>query len=111
MEDFFETLAKVKMNAVFANCSEDKEIYPLTTHEIADAQRTDATYKHLFKHNAVEHNMCLQRRSASYPYHHYLQHPEHTSRRDDESCDVLERYMYHYLNNNKVLQDLLRLSS
>jgi hypothetical protein len=53
MEDFFEMLAKVKMNAVFANCSEDKEIYPLTTHEIADAQRTDATYKHLFKHNAV----------------------------------------------------------
>ena len=41
------------MDAVFANRSEEDEIYPLTTVEIAIAQRADATYKHLFKRNAV----------------------------------------------------------
>jgi hypothetical protein len=41
------------MDAVFANCNEEEEIYPLTTVEIAEAQRADATYKHLFKRNAV----------------------------------------------------------
>jgi hypothetical protein len=41
------------MNEVFANCSEEDEIYPLTTEEIAEAQRADASLKHLFKHNAV----------------------------------------------------------
>jgi hypothetical protein len=43
----------VQMDAVFANRSEEEEIYPLTTVEIAQAQRADATYKHLFKRNAV----------------------------------------------------------
>jgi hypothetical protein len=41
------------MNEVFANCSEEDEIYPLTTEEIAEAQRADASLKHLFKRNAV----------------------------------------------------------
>ncbi len=41
------------MNKVFANHSEEDEIYPLTTVEIAAAQRADASLKHLFKHNAV----------------------------------------------------------
>ncbi len=41
------------MEAVFANCSEDDKISPLTTSEIAAAQRGDATYKHLIKHSAV----------------------------------------------------------
>ncbi len=41
------------MNEVFANCSDKDEIYPLTTVEIAAAQRADASLKHLFKHNAV----------------------------------------------------------
>ncbi len=36
-----------------SNRSEEEEIYPLTTVEIAEAQRADATYKHLFKRNAV----------------------------------------------------------
>ncbi len=38
---------------MFTNCSEDDEIYPLTTAEIAEAQWVDAAHKHLFKHNAV----------------------------------------------------------
>jgi hypothetical protein len=41
------------MNEVFANCSDEDEIYPLTTAEIAAAQWTDASLKHLFKRNAV----------------------------------------------------------
>jgi hypothetical protein len=41
------------MNEVFANRSEEDEIYPLTIEEIAEAQRADASLKHLFKHNAV----------------------------------------------------------
>ncbi len=40
------------MNEVFANCSKEVKIYPLTE-EIAEAQRADASLKHLFKHNAV----------------------------------------------------------
>ncbi len=87
------------MNEVFANCSEEDEIYPLTTVKIAAAQRTDASLKHLFKHNAVidqglkikliENTSCvckdgqlvipkpLQVRAVKW-YHHYLQHPGHT---------------------------------
>jgi hypothetical protein len=41
------------MNEVFANCSDEDEIYPLTTAEIAAAQRADVSLKHLFKGNAV----------------------------------------------------------
>jgi hypothetical protein len=41
------------MNEVFAKCSDKDEIYPLTTVEIAEAQRADASLMHLFKRNAV----------------------------------------------------------
>ncbi len=41
------------MNEVFANCSDKDEMYPLTTEEIVEAQRADASLKHLFKCNAV----------------------------------------------------------
>ena len=41
------------MDTVFANHSEDDEIYSLTTAEIAAAQQANATYKNFFKHNAV----------------------------------------------------------
>ena len=41
------------MNQVFANRSEEDEIYPLTTVEIAAAQWADASLKHLFECNAV----------------------------------------------------------
>ena len=41
------------MNEVFANCSDEDEIYPLTTEEIPAAQRADVSLKHLFKRNAV----------------------------------------------------------
>jgi hypothetical protein len=41
------------MNKVFANCSKEDKIYPLTTAEIAKGQRASATREHLFKRNAV----------------------------------------------------------
>ncbi len=87
------------MNEVFANCSEEDEIYPLTTVEIAAIQRADASLKHLFKCNAVidqgleikliENTTCVckdDRLVIPKPlqvgafkwYHHYLQHPGHT---------------------------------
>jgi hypothetical protein len=87
------------MNAVFANRNEDDKVYPLTTHEIAEAQRADASYKHLFKCNAVidqglaikliENTLCVCKdgrlvipkplqKCAVLWYHHYLQHPGHT---------------------------------
>ncbi len=87
------------MNEVFANRSEEDEIYPLTTVKIAAAQRADASLKHLFKRNAVidqgleikliENTTCvckdgrlvilkpLQVRAVKW-YHHYLQHLGHT---------------------------------
>jgi hypothetical protein len=87
------------MNEVFANCSEEDEIHPLTTVEIVAAQRANASLKHLFKRNAVidqgleikfiEKTTCvckdgwlvipkpLQVHAVKW-YHHYLQHPGHT---------------------------------
>jgi hypothetical protein len=87
------------MNEVFVNCSDEDEIFPLTTVEIAAAQRADTSLKLLFKRNAVidqgleikliENTTCvckdgwlvipklLQVRTVNW-YHHYLQHPGHT---------------------------------
>jgi hypothetical protein len=48
------TSNNAKIDAVFANHSEEDNIYnPLTTVEIAKAPKADAAYKDLFKHNAV----------------------------------------------------------
>jgi hypothetical protein len=38
------------MNKVFAYCSDEDKIYPLTTAEIARTKWADAFLKHLFKH-------------------------------------------------------------
>ncbi len=87
------------MNEVFANHNDEDEICPLTRVEIAEAQRADASLKHLFKCNAVidqgleikliDNTTCvckeswlvipkpLQLRAVRW-YHHYLQHPGHT---------------------------------
>ncbi len=114
------------MNEVFANCSDEDEIHPLTTEEIAEAQRADASLKHLFKRNAVidqgleikliENMTCvckdgrlvipkpLQMCAVKW-YHHYLQHPGHTHLKETMNA-VLERYVYHHPVNNKLLQIL-----
>jgi hypothetical protein len=85
-----------KLNEVFANCSEEDKIYPLTTAEIAAAQRADASLKHLFKRNAVidqgleikliENTTCvckdgrlvIPKPPQVHAVNHYLQHPGHT---------------------------------
>jgi hypothetical protein len=87
------------MNGVFAICSEENEIYPLTTEEIAVAQCTDTSLKHLLKRNAIidqgleikliENTTCVckdgrlvipkpHQVQAVKWYHHHLQHPGHT---------------------------------
>jgi hypothetical protein len=43
----------VPLNVVFANCSKEDKIYPLTTVEIAEAKQANATLKQLCKHDAV----------------------------------------------------------
>jgi hypothetical protein len=43
----------IQMNQVFANRSEEDEIYPLTVKEIVEAQKADSKLKHFFKSNAV----------------------------------------------------------
>ncbi len=89
----------IQLNEVFANHSEDNEIYPLTVTEIVDAQKADNKLKDFFKPNAtldkglelqiIEEQTCicnkgrlvipkpLQLRATMW-YHHYLQHPGHT---------------------------------
>jgi hypothetical protein len=93
------TTQECNLNEVFANHSEEEEIFPLTTPEIADAQKADSKLKHCLKCNAVldkglevrlvddTYVVCqdgrmiipkpLQRRAVLW-YHHYLQHPGHT---------------------------------
>jgi hypothetical protein len=87
------------LNEVFANCSKEEEIFPLTTPEIAEAQKANVKLKHCFRRNAVLNKgpevrlvdityvvckdgkiiipMPLQRCAVLW-YHHYLQHPGHT---------------------------------
>jgi hypothetical protein len=82
------------MNYVFANRSDDDEIYTLTVKEISQEQRKDKaicalTKEEAYKVQLVENTkvLCkdgklvipksLQHRTVSW-YHHYLQHPEHS---------------------------------
>jgi hypothetical protein len=84
---------------VFANCSKEEEIFPLTTPEIAEAQKANVKLKRCFRRSAVldkglevslvddTYVVCkdckmiipkLLQRCAVLWYHHYLQHPGHT---------------------------------
>ena len=89
-----------QMNLVFANHGQEEDIYPLTTIEIAEAQKKDRQLKIYFKKDAMSSKkdislkiiddtqvLCkndkliipasLQHRAVSW-YHHYLQHPGHS---------------------------------
>jgi hypothetical protein len=89
---------------VFANCSKEEEIFPLTNPEIAEAQKVDVKLKHCFRCKAVlnkglevrtvdnTYMVCkdgkmilpkLLHRHAVLWYHHYLQHPGHTILNDN----------------------------
>jgi hypothetical protein len=41
------------LNKVFANLSKEEEIFPLTTPEIAEAQKANSKLNHCFKRNAA----------------------------------------------------------
>ena len=83
-----------QINMVFANCSEEDVIYPLTVKEIAQAQEDDVVLKKLRKTDKCSSQLVedtqvlckdgkmvipkvLQIQAVSW-YHHYLQHPGHT---------------------------------
>jgi len=51
------------MNHVFANCSEEDEIFPLTVKEIVEAQKADPILKHLFKSSC-----CSKQRTITSTY-------------------------------------------
>jgi hypothetical protein len=84
---------------VFANHSKEEEIFPLTTPEIAEAQKANSKLKHCFRRNTVldkglevrlvgdtyvvckDGKMIIPKplqRCTVLLYHHYLQHPGHT---------------------------------
>ncbi len=84
---------------MFANCSKEEEIFPLTTPEIAEAQNANSKLKHCFKRNTVldkgldvrlvdntyvvykDGRMIIPKplqRCTMLWHHHYLQHPGHT---------------------------------
>ena len=83
------------MNNVFANRSEEEEIYPLTVKEIVKAQRLDrhikaTAIKEKYEKRTLIKNISvfckigklvvprsLQHHAVSW-YHHYLQHPGNT---------------------------------
>jgi hypothetical protein len=87
-------------NLVFANHEEEDKMYPLTTIEIAEAQRKDQELKVYFKKNTKmpQKDICFQlvedpkvlckngkviipaslRHRAVSWYHHHLQHPGHS---------------------------------
>ncbi len=87
------------MNQVFANRSEEDEIYPLTVKEIVEAQKADTKLKRFFKSNAVldkglelqliQNKSCICHKGqlvipkplqscAVMWYHHNIQHHGHT---------------------------------
>jgi hypothetical protein len=106
----------VPMNDLFANCSKEDKIYPLTTTvKIADAQRANTTLKHLFKCNPVtntgleikliENTTCVCKDGwlvISKPlqvcavkwYYHYLQYPGHTHSKETMSTAMYWKGMH-----------------
>ncbi len=46
-------MQECNMNHLFANRSEEEDIFPLTTQEIAEAQKANGKLKHCFKRNTV----------------------------------------------------------
>ncbi len=52
-QDDPDDINMIQMNQVFANCSEEDEIYSLTVKEIVEAQKADSKLKHFFVHTAT----------------------------------------------------------
>jgi hypothetical protein len=114
----------IKMNHVFANRSKEDENFTLTVKEIVAAQKADPILTHFFKSNSVlskglelqlvENESCvcheeklvipaiatacndmvspLSSAPQAFP-----------SRRDNESCDILDRNAYNHPIHNEVM--------
>jgi hypothetical protein len=117
-----------QMNQVFANCSEEDEIYPLTVKEIVEAQKADTKLKHFFTSNAVldkelelqliENKSCICHKEwlvipkplqgcAVMWYHHYFQHPGHTRLKETMKAAMYWKGMRNTIQTKKkVMQDL-----
>ncbi len=98
------------MNNVFANQSEEKEIYPLKVKEIAKAQRLDRHFKttvlkEKYEKTLIENTpvICkngkfviprwLQHHAVSW-FHHYLQHPGNTRLKEILKADMYWKQMH-----------------
>ena len=115
----------INMNQVFANHSEEEEIYPLMLKEIVAAQKAEPVLKHHFKRNAVlekgvelqlvENESCICRNTEAIatarndvvsPLSSAPRAYPSRRDRDNESRDILERNAYHHPIHNEVMQDL-----
>jgi len=113
-----DELNTIEMNHVFANRSEEDEIFPLLLKEIIEAQKANPILLSKgLELQLIENESCIchegklvilkpLQRCATIWYHHYLQHPGHTCLEETESCDILERNVYHHSIHNEVMQDL-----
>jgi hypothetical protein len=112
-----DTYKPEDLNFTFANHGEEEEIYPLTTKEIAEAQRKDQEVKVYYIKNArmPKKDMCLQllkdttvlckngklvipaslgHRAVAW-YHYYLQHPGHSHLKETMRSVMYWKYMHH----------------
>jgi hypothetical protein len=118
-------MQECNLNQVFANHSKEEEIFPLTSPEIAEAQRANDKLKHCFKRNAVldkglevslvddTHVMCKNEKMiipkplqghAVLWFHHYLQHPGHTCLEETMNATIgaaLENFEINKFHSNK----------
>ncbi len=120
------------LNFAFANHREEEEIYPLTTIEIAQAQRKDRELKVYYKKNArmPKEDMCFQfientkvlckkgklmipaslRHRAFAWYHHYLQHPGHSCLEETMRSVMYWKGVRNTVWKSSNLADLARLT-
>jgi hypothetical protein len=100
---------------VFTNRTKEEEIFPLTTPEIAEAQKANSKLKHCFKRNTVldkglkvrliddTYVVCkdgrmiipepFQRHTVVW-YYHYLQHPGHTQLEETMNTTIYWKGMH-----------------
>ena len=115
---------------MFANHRKEEDIYPLTTIEIAEAQKKDQQLKIYYKKDDMSSKKdislqiiddtqvlrkndkliipaSLQHRAVSW-YHHYLQHPGH-SRLEETSSDKIRDVLEGYAPYHPVICQILQI--
>ena len=104
------------MNPVFANCSKENTIYPLTSREIAESQSKDTqlvalstkdcystklveNIKVLYKDEKLVIPKDLQDQAVAW-YHHYLQHPGSTRLKENLHSAMYWKGMRHTIRSH-----------